>query len=230
MLLLACSAHTNHNSCSLLRFFIRAIPHWLLFTPKPVFFPRQTHNRPYVSTIALTNSFCALLHILLSRPEAGQASRGYLHGGLLIDFVGELGPVSKWKLLLLDIFVVVLQVLILGATLEKRELRSAMSRPVNIGSTENRDTLSRQDLDAEEQGIRRSQDGLLSSPRLGGVGGEEDIDEVFEASEPKHEHYLDAFYGGQYVIFNLHVAEMIRRAWIRRYDTAPPASTTAAAA
>ena len=210
-------ALSDPSSCSLLRFFVRAIPHWLFFTPKPVFFPTPTHNRPYLSSIEFANSFCAFLHIILSRPEAGEAARGYLHGGLLIDFVGELGPVSKWRLLLFDIFILLLQVLMLGATLEKRDMKLAMSNMGYAEASGNRETSTRQDLDAEEQGIRRSQDGNLDGPGLSASHTEE-MDEAFEASNPRDEHYLDAYYGGQFVIFNFHVVETIRMAWIRRYD------------
>ena len=36
-----------------------------------------------------------LPHLLFSVPSAGEPTQGYLHGGLLIDFIGQRNPPSK---------------------------------------------------------------------------------------------------------------------------------------
>ncbi|QDS68622.1 hypothetical protein FKW77_001414 [Venturia effusa] len=87
--------------------------------------------------ILVTNALCLLLHLYRRRPEAGEALRGYLHGGLLLDFIGQRGPTSKWQLVLMDILLTILQ-LVAQALLEKRKAMDK-SRPVT-------------DLDSEERG------------------------------------------------------------------------------
>ncbi|TID13436.1 conserved fungal protein [Venturia nashicola] len=87
------------------------------------------------------NIICFLLHLYRKQPEAGEALRGYLHGGLLLDFIGQHGPTSKWHLFLMDIFLTILQ-LLSHALADKRK-----------GMDKSRVTA---DLDAEERGESES--------------------------------------------------------------------------
>ena len=158
----------------------------------------------------------------MARPEAGEATRGYLHGSLLTNFVGELGPISRWRMLLVDIFIALLQVVMLGVILERRGLKNAIDNRVpgvrGPGLVSSALPLS-QDLDAEEQGIRRSQDDLGNDIELQALGKEGERDDTPAVGSKRNEHALDAFYSGQLLIADLHLVETVRTAWQRTYGT-----------
>ena len=211
-------------SCSLLKFIVRALPHWFYFTPKPAIFPPPPlAHRPYIGIIFGTNIICILFHLIFAPPAAGEATRGYLHGGLVIDFIGQTSPVGRWRLVGLDIIVLALQVLILGVTLERRGTKSTdgMVNGVAQVGTENR-----QDHDSEERGILRQDTDTgddielqdLQHSSAGRTGGDEDRerDELISpggTSEPYNQHALDPFYTGGHVVANLHILDTIRAQW-----------------
>lgn len=226
-------------SISLFKFLLRALPHWFYFTPKPSIFPppSPTH-RPYIGIIFGNNIFCILLHLLFRPPAAGEATRGYLLGGLLIDFVGQESPVSKWRLLGLDALVLALQILILVVTLERKRL-----------AVENGDVLveeveeARQDHDSEERGTLMRNDTVHEDIELedirhtssGRTGGDEDRErdellESDESTEPRDQHPLDPFLTGQAVILNVHVMDTIRSQWHFTVDTSGGSTASGAAA
>lgn len=94
-----------------------------------------------------------------ARPEAGEATRGYLHGGLLIDFVGQKGPISKLHLVLLDVATLVLQLLMLAVFVELHKLRvGRLKETASDTAPAEGNYFTAQDHDAEERGIRRSGD------------------------------------------------------------------------
>jgi hypothetical protein len=99
----------------------------IFLTPKPASVPgvAPTH-RPWVYVILGPNLICMLLHIFTSRSEAGEAMRGYLHGGIIVDLIGYKGPTSKIHLLLLDILVLALQCFMLAVVMEKDRLSTVM--------------------------------------------------------------------------------------------------------
>lgn len=160
--------------------------------------------------------------------------RGYIHGALLIDFVGELGPISKTRLVLLDLATMVLQFVILTVVLERAALKKCMEGSLGptANPTEEGLGLVGQDHDAEEQGVHRSaisgNVGIELQPlrptgrHLDGDYGNSDGDAVFEASSSTtrtsvSEHPLDIFNSGQHVVANLHIIETIRtlyRQWL----------------
>ena len=144
--------------------------------------------------------------------------RGYLHGGLLMDFVGELGPISKLRLVFFDLVVMALQFVVLAIFLERRELKRAMDLPIPlIPSAEARhdDSGTRQDHDAEEQGLLRADREVTDPGQIG------EIDSVEEMNGPprKTEHHLDAFYSGQASIASLHLLDTIRASWGWTFET-----------
>lgn len=211
-------------SCSLTKFLLRALPHWLYFTPKPAIFPpTPLIHRPYIGIIFGTNILCLLLHLAFSPPAAGEATRGYLHGGLVIDFIGQRSPVGIWKLVGLDILVFALQVLVLGVTLERRGTTKADEVTQGIVQLV---TEPRQDHDSEERGIFRQATAaeedielqVLQDTSSSGTGRDTDRgrDELLlpdGSSEPRVHHPLDPFYTGNYIITDLHILETIRAQW-----------------
>ena len=90
--------------------------------------------------------------------------RGYLHGGVIVDLIGQTGPTSKVHLILLDLLVLLLQCVMLAATLEKENLSKVLIVLVGSGmmtssstfeSQPREDIVSAQDLEAEERGAMR---------------------------------------------------------------------------
>lgn len=113
----------------------------------------------HVSAIVGPNVFCILMHLIVSLPSAGEASRGYLHGGILFDFIGQKAPTSKFSLLLLDLVVLGLQCFMLTVNMEKERIRRVMKPVRLVGAAGNNPTETMnpttQDLDAEERGVLR---------------------------------------------------------------------------
>ena len=236
-------------------FLLRALPHWLFFTPKSDVLPppRLAYQGPYVGAIFGSNLICILSHILFAPPAAGEASRGYLHGGMIIDFVGQASPVSRWRLVGLDTLCLVLQVVMMCLTLEKQSLQGRR-RAKSPGRMDRSDANASeevagrrsQDLDAEERGMFGSenaggiamQDLSSSSPISSGpatrgrTGGDEDRerDELLAhelQEEERDDHPLDIFYSGDYTLMKLHLLDTIRSQW--RTSSISASSANAAA-
>ncbi|PWY70367.1 DUF1746-domain-containing protein [Aspergillus sclerotioniger CBS 115572] len=108
-----------YMDCSITLFSLRAIIQLIFFTPKsPPFEP--TRNQPFITAILGSNIFCMLFHHFCTRPEASEATRGYLHGGILIDFIGQKAPIPLARLLFLDFLVLGLDLIMLGLIVERR--------------------------------------------------------------------------------------------------------------
>ena len=227
-----------YYSLSLFKFLLRALPHWFYFTPKPsIFPPPPSTHRPYIGMIFGNNIICMLLHLVFRPPAAGEATRGYLLGGLLIDFVGQESPVSRWRLLALDALVLALQVLVMAVMLEKRKL-AVEGEDIMVEQVEE----TRQDHDSEERGMMRQytmQDDIelqdMRQTSSGRTGGDEDRerDELLESEESaarRDQHPLDPFLTGQAVIVNVRVIDTIRSQWHFTADTSGEATASGAAA
>lgn len=175
--------------------------------------------------IFVLNILWIIAHASSTPPTAGEAVRGYLHGGLLIDFVGQKSPVSRVRLVWYDLLVLMLQLVMLGIKVEKKK----MDAPAGGGERRGEEA---QDHDAEERGTRRSQEGMegieLQSLRPmseGRAGDEEDgaRHDLLERTEESmtSEHPGDAFYSGQSIIAIVHIVDTIREQW---RQTQPAAS------
>ena len=121
------------------------------------------------SPTIVANLVCIATHIIHSRPTGAKATRGYLHGGLIVDFIGELGPTSRFKLLLLDGLILTLQLIFLAISHELQAIRDAEAGVTKIPP---------QDVEAEEAGVRKGdqeldsiqadEDGIELQPMLPG--------------------------------------------------------------
>ncbi|KAL8944180.1 MAG: hypothetical protein Q9216_000604 [Gyalolechia sp. 2 TL-2023] len=210
-----------YMDCSLFSFLARALNHWFYLTPKPpLATPLITWNRPHVVMIFALNLLSIFFHTVSIPPTAGEAMRGYLHGGLLIDFVGQKSPVPRWRLVAYDVLILMLQAVMLGVTVERRKLDAPNNGSANSGGITEEE---RQDHDSEERGVRRSEDGSegIELQPIGSrpgrrSGGEEDgeREEMFEAGGSTiHEDPGDTFYSGQYLLANIHIGNLIRDQW-----------------
>ncbi|PYH90875.1 DUF1746-domain-containing protein [Aspergillus ellipticus CBS 707.79] len=238
-----------YMDCSIILFAVRAIVQLIFFTPKaPPFDP--TRNQPFIGAILASNLFCMIFHKFFTRPEASEATRGYLHGGLLIDFIGQKAPVSLARLLLLDLLILLLDLVMLGLVVERVKTvepasPGAVSEVIETPSSEDEE----QDHDYEERGVHRGQssssartateDGielgeldsqgmemertqLLADPTEGGRGQARDA------------HPMDSFISGQAVIMDMGLLDVIRDQWrysptvVRRSSPYVPSDQTAA--
>ncbi|KAF2088983.1 DUF1746-domain-containing protein, partial [Saccharata proteae CBS 121410] len=208
-----------YMDCSFLRFALRAFVQLLWLTPKPDILPEMPLNRPYIYPICGSNLICLFLHLWLAAPSGGEATRGYLHGGLLIDWIGQQGPASKLRLTILDVVICSLQLVMLAATLKLAKMKGR--RGTVAGNVETADAAEaadalpgasgrRQDVDSEEQGVMRrsssSTDGLEQAP--------DETNELLGASVSSAPGStaaaLDNLVSGQAVIANLYVVDTVR--------------------
>lgn len=176
---------------------------------------------------------------MFSPPAAGEDTRGYLHGGIFIDFVGQKSPVSKITLALLDILLLGLQLVILAVVLERRKIG------VPSASTDAAETSpvqpQVQDHDSEERGVLRPplSEGIelqtLSSGRTG-ADQDHERDELLSPTSRdfQHptdlaavdEHPLNTFYSGQHIIADFYILDTIRTQWMQYSGVATAAGGT----
>ena len=145
--------------CSFFRLLIRAISQMLFLSPKDISFPFSIPaSRIHVAMILLSNSWCVLVHLLASLPVGKEYHRGYQHGGMIIDFIGQKPPTYRAYYLLADLLVFLLQCLMLTIHTEREKLRLLLKtfKPLNPARAPDVADAPRtiEDLDAEEQGIR----------------------------------------------------------------------------
>lgn len=208
----------------------------MFLTPKPSFIPPAPQHRPYIGAIFGPNLVCILLHIFTARSEAGEAMRGYLHGGVIVDLIGQKGPTSKIHLVLLDLLILGLQCFMLAVHVEKERhsaLLAAYLSPASSSTDQPRAAVvSAQDHDAEERGIMR--DGAPSNgdielqplaPRNQGPstieseGQEQNEERERLLAEPpprrddEDDSPLDTFWSGTAIVADFHVLHNLKRQW-----------------
>lgn len=163
----------ENNSISFFSLLLRSIFHLILLTPKRPFPPPfppfpPSSPKPSLLIILLTNLFPLLIHIFTSPPEGTEATRGYLHGGIVIDFVGYKGPASKVRLVGIDLLLVGLQLVMMGLVVRRRGMEiisrrnrgdgdygvgtSAQQRQGQQGRPRRRPPRRARDTDEEERG------------------------------------------------------------------------------
>lgn len=234
-------------------FAIRAIVELILFTPKaPPFDP--TRNQPFVGAIIASNLLCMTFHAFFIRPEAGESTRGYLHGGLFIDFIGQ-KPVPVLRLLLFDLLILLVDFVMLALIIERVKTAGTKPTPSNTTDTEpgtstSTEPASEQDHDAEERGVVRETETTSpsdtpdaspdASPDPSPVASpvaeiDEDVNnerttlladpgESSSAQTSRGGHPLDSYSSGQATILEMGFFSTIRDQW--KYSTAPRRPTT----
>ncbi|KAF1964732.1 DUF1746-domain-containing protein [Bimuria novae-zelandiae CBS 107.79] len=195
-----------HLDCSFFWFVVRAIIHGSLLTPLPDMGLHRQHDehKPFLPLILFCFAVNFLLHLTYPTPSAGEDTRGYLHGGLMIDFIGQQGPTSKWKLAGLDTCILLLQLVMVSVHVKRRQAKKTVAQ-ISAGSTETSDAQGEsaeqpvesdvareQDADAEERGILRRTDTLSDI----GVDSDEE-DALLPASEGVQTDALDVLMSGQ---------------------------------
>ncbi|PYI00999.1 DUF1746-domain-containing protein [Aspergillus sclerotiicarbonarius CBS 121057] len=226
-----------YMDCSITLLALRAIIQLIFFTPKsPPFEP--TRNQPFITAILGSNIFCMLFHHFFTRPEAGEATRGYLHGGLLIDFIGQKAPIPLARLLFLDLLVLGLDLVMLGLIVERVKIVEGRRRggggagtAVEEGPTEDRDRDRDRDHDLEERGeVRESGRGGEEGEgiELGELGDGERTELLADPAEAdavgRDAHPMDTFVSGQAVVMDVGLVNLVRDQW--RYSPAAARRST----
>jgi hypothetical protein len=93
--------------------------------------------KPFLPLILFSFGVNFLLHQMCLAPSASEDTRGYLHGGLMIDFIGQQGPTSKWKLGALDMCILLLQLIMVSVHVKRRELKKKLAKASAGGTTTN---------------------------------------------------------------------------------------------
>ncbi|OJD21887.1 hypothetical protein ACJ73_06767 [Blastomyces percursus] len=225
-----------YMDCSILHFTIRAIVQFIFFTPKAGPLPETSTSAPPIVTVFLSNITCMALHYVSSAPMAGEASRGYLHGGLFIDFIGQKGPVSKFRLFLFDLLIFGMQLIMLCVILEKDRAKQ-LARPADAANR----TPNLQDHDSEERGVApedahlpdsaddiEMQD-LSSHERTSADESRTRLlefeDERGTSTLARDRHPRDAFISAQAVIADINILQALRDQWNRAPQTNTSRST-----
>lgn len=155
-----------------------------------------------------------------------------------MDFIGQKGPTSKLHLVLLDLFLLALQLIMLPGSIQRRKLRDAATatEAVSATMTSNAASTSRQDLESEERGVRRSQEeeegielqNLTSSGRHNAPaqdGAAEERESLLEPPRPQPANdtaIIDMFNSGQITLIDLDVWETMKnQAHLMRHPPPP---------
>ena len=224
---------------------IRWVTQSLFISPRP----EETFlNVPnyHVSAIIVPNAICIFLHLVTSLPFAGEASRGYLHGGVLIDFIGQKAPTSRLSLLLLDFMIFGIQCLMVAVNMERDRIRKVVKPPGIIstiaaagaaaGGSSDPTPTTTQDHDAEERGVLRDAPTLdetddIEMRPLGGGGDQDEGDERANLLErgsagagagsggSEYDGLLDILRSGNAVMSTFHVRQALRDTWNNRGNT-----------
>ena len=73
-----------------------------------------TQQNLSLAACLFVNFLSILFHAISASPTGSTYTKGYLHGSIIIDFIGELGPISKSRLVLQDITIICGQILLLA--------------------------------------------------------------------------------------------------------------------
>lgn len=159
--------------------------------------------------------------------------RGYLHGGVILDLIGQ--KETKWKLhfILLDILVFVLQCFIVGVNTECRVLEAYLKNKEykNPSLPEEAPIERSQDHDAEERGVYRVAGTTSNDIELqdlsgvtsignehGNLGEEEEQHSLLgdhllrdpKSREDELQEWLDMHYSGIAVTAEFHILHTLR--------------------
>lgn len=139
------------------RFLLRSAGQYMYLTPKDESFPfLMPASRIHVLLVVIPNITCMMLHLFGSLPTGPDFHRGYQHGGLVIDFIGQRPPTFRLYYLLADVVILAVQCLMLTVHTQREKLRVTLKtfRPLVPELVQEMATArSTEDLDAEERGV-----------------------------------------------------------------------------
>ncbi|KAF4449634.1 hypothetical protein F53441_7106 [Fusarium austroafricanum] len=229
-----------YMECSMFRFILRSVGQYLYLTPKDESFPFLMPASPiHVCLVLIPNIICILLHVFVSLPVGPDYHRGYMHGGLVIDFIGQKPPTSRVYYVLADVMILAVQCLMLTVHTERERLRVILKtfRPM-VPDVAQEMAPTIEDLDAEERGISRDmssslaadeEDGIELQPLQRASTTEENNSTSGESEpsareplidEPTRSHLSDVLSSGNAIIGEYHVLHSLRNAALNIERTA----------
>ncbi|KAL6703694.1 hypothetical protein ACN47E_009388 [Coniothyrium glycines] len=216
-----------HLDCSFFWLAVKALIHGTLLTPIPdtAALDRPPDGpKPFLPLLLVSFGVSFLLHLTCPAPSAGEDTRGYLHGGLMIDFIGQQGPTSKWKLCALDWCILLLQVVMVSVHVKRRELKKKLAKlsagettaPTTSATTAapaeqpahatTENAAREQDADDEERGVLHRTDTLSDI----GADPEDEEDALLPpSSESSPADALDILTSGQCVVADLTLVDTL---------------------
>ncbi|KAI1113679.1 DUF1746-domain-containing protein [Nemania sp. NC0429] len=230
-----------YMDCSFFRLFLRWMAQTLFVSPKTEDTILIVPNY-HVSAIIGPNLLCILLHLISSPLQAGEASRGYLHGGILVDFIGQRAPSSRFTLILLDVAVLAIQCFMITINIEKEKIRNVIKPPrvdTTSGTTAVASTTG-QDHDHEERGVLRDvpeideanetdnvemrplasrSSGALSDSEYPGREGSRLLRRSGIGQTSQSDSLVDVLRSGNAVLGNFNIPHSLRTAWHSRENT-----------
>lgn len=129
----------------------------MYLTPKDEAFPfSMPPSCSQVALIICSNLICISLHMFGSVPTGYDHHRGYQHGGIVVDFIGQKPATHKSYYVVADLLILLIQCLMLSIHAEREKLRVALKTfrpllPEVAADAANEQTL--ETLDAEERGV-----------------------------------------------------------------------------
>lgn len=218
---------------------MRTLAQVVFLTPKPPYLPPMPAHRPYIGALIGTNAICIIFHLFTSPPTAGELTRGYLHGGLILDFIGQKATNSKVQLVLMDLLIMALQCFMLAVEIERLRLKNILSQAVAPSSEPQAAQVTEQDHDAEERGvignnIDESGDIEMQSMQPSRNTLDEEREQLL--AEPQgiedtmdNRHPLDTFFSGQAIVGEFHVLHTLQTQWDQYSDAIDRAAARTAA-
>ncbi|KAI0505566.1 DUF1746-domain-containing protein [Xylaria bambusicola] len=224
-----------YMDCSFFRLLLRWMAQTLFASPKTEDTVLIVPNY-HVSAIVAPNLLCMFLHLISSPLQAGEASRGYLHGGILVDFIGQTAPSSRFTLIVLDVVILVIQCFMLTVNIEKERIRAVIKPPranANTGGVV-AVPVTGQDHDSEERGVVRDAPEMdevnetanvemrpLGDHTGGGISdsepaGREGVRFLRQSGVRRHgrlDGFTDVLWSGNAIIGNFHIPRSLRNAW-----------------
>ncbi|ESZ99250.1 hypothetical protein SBOR_0361 [Sclerotinia borealis F-4128] len=216
-----------YMDCSFFQLCMRALTQFVILTPKPKHVRQPPQNSSLVIMLLGSNILCIFLHLLFAPSRSGEEMRGYLHGGIIIDLIGQKGPSSKLKLVVFDLLVLTLQAILFTIHLDRERLDKFLTA-YGKKTTDAQIQPSTQDHDAEERGVLRDTvaglediemqplDTAGAAPRPDGQENttEEDFEREGLLAEPidtqSDDAPLDIFWSGTAVIGEFNVLDTLR--------------------
>ncbi|KAM0240775.1 hypothetical protein ACHAP5_007866 [Fusarium lateritium] len=184
----------------------------------------------HASLVIIPNIICILLHVFVSLPVGPDFHRGYMHGGLVVDFIGQKPPTSRLYYVLVDIMILAVQCLMLTVHTERERLRVILKtfRPM-VPDVAQEMAPTIEDLDAEERGVSRDMPGSLPTYEEEGIelqplrpastpeeanstSGESEPPSRDPLDEPTRSHLSDVLSSGNGIIGEYHVIHSLHNA------------------
>lgn len=186
-----------------------------------------------------------IIHAFFVHPEADENTRGYLHGGLFIDFIGQ-RPAPVFRLLSFDVLIFLVDFVMLALIVERVKTAGPSNTSPNTaqastdtGANGAQSSPDRQDHDAEERGVMQDAENTADAERTpASAPSVADIDEdlnnerttlladpgeTSSGQTSRGGHPLDSISTGQTVIMDMGFLDTIRDQW--RYSTTPRRQT-----